>query len=461
MIPLPDTDSILASLRRSPLWDDAAEILQTLHDGGYQALLAGGCVRDALLGRPTKDIDIATAAKPDQIETLFKDRTLPVGKAFGVILVKGAKQKTNVFEVATFRADGDYRDGRHPDEIRFADAEADAQRRDFTINGLFFDPHEKRLLDFVNGLADLKAGVVRAIGDPSRRFAEDKLRMLRAVRFAGTLGFALDPATASAVRENAPRLRCVSPERIGQEFSRMLTESRKPSATLERLHDLKLLPLFLPEVEALRGVRQPPRFHPEGDVWTHTCMMLDKLPAPRDLDLAYAVLLHDIGKPRTTFVTRNDDGSEKIQSPCHADVGAAMVPDILMRLKQPSARIERVEAMVRRHMTFINLTQMRRSTLRRFMGAPTFPLELELNRLDIECSCGDQALIDAVRNLWEEFANEPVLPAPLVKGRDLIAEGLRPGKQMGKALKQIYDHQLEAPSLTREQLLVWARENEL
>lgn len=454
-----DTAAILSSLRASPLWDDAREILRTLRDGGYQALLAGGCVRDALLGRPTKDIDIATAARPDQVEALFPGRTLPVGKAFGVILVKGATDRKNVFEIATFRADGDYRDGRHPDEIRFADAEADAQRRDFTINGLFFDPQEERLLDFVGGIADLAAGIVRAIGDPSRRFAEDKLRMLRAVRFAGTLGFALDEATATAIRDNAGRLRCVSAERIGQEFSRMLAESRTPSVTLERLHDLELLPLFLPEVENLRGVRQPPRFHPEGDVWTHTCMMLDRIPAPRDLDLAYAILLHDIGKPRTTFVTEEADGSEKIQSPCHADVGADMVPGILTRLKQPSQRIDRVEAIVRRHMTFINVTKMRRSTLRRFMGAPTFPLELELNRLDILCSCGDQSLIDAVRKLADEFANEPALPPALVKGRDLIAAGLQPGKRMGKALKQIYDHQLETPDATREDLLAWAREN--
>ena len=429
-------------------------VVRDLDAAGHLALFAGGCVRDAALGRPVHDIDIATSARPEQVEEVFRGRTIPVGKSFGVVVVKTPH---HTFEIATFRADGEYTDGRRPDSIRYANAEADAQRRDFTINGLFYNPLTDERLDYVGGLAVLKRRVVRAIGVPAERFAEDKLRMLRAVRFASVLGFDLDPATAEAIREAAPRVRSVSAERIGAEFTRMLVESLRPSRMLEMLHDLRLLPVFLPEIEAMRGVRQPPQFHPEGDVWTHTCMMLDRIPAPRDPDLAYGALLHDVGKPRTTVVTTEPDGSSRIRSPNHADVGGDMVPDILRRLRQPAARIETVEAMVRRHMTFPSVPQMRKAKQRRFLGAPTFPLDFQLFELDTACSTGDPSLVETVRAIADEYAKEPALPPPLVMGRDLLAAGFQPGPGMATLLRRLYDAQLEDPSLTKGDLLAQAR----
>lgn len=435
------------------LYDEAIGVVRDLSGAGHLALFAGGCVRDSLLGRPVHDIDVATSAHPEQVEEIFRGRTIPVGKSFGVVVVKTPH---HTFEVATFRADGAYTDGRRPDSIRYANAEADAQRRDFTINGLFYNPLADERLDYVGGLDDLKRGVVRAIGVPAERFAEDRLRMLRAVRFASVLGFQLDAATAEAIREAAPRVRSVSAERIGVEFTRMLVESQQPSRMLEMLHELRLLPVFLPEIEAMRGVRQPPEFHPEGDVWTHTCMMLDRIPAPRDPDLAYGVLLHDVGKPRTTLVAVGPDGSPRIRSPNHASVGGDMVPDILRRLRQPAARIETVEAMVRRHMTFPSVPQMRKSRQRRFLGAPTFALDFQLFQLDMACSSNDLALVDAVRALADEYANEPALPPPLVMGRDLVAAGFKPGPEMAPLLQRLYDAQLEDPTLTKEALLAMA-----
>ncbi|MFZ4394110.1 MAG: CCA tRNA nucleotidyltransferase, partial [Kiritimatiellia bacterium] len=279
-----------------PQFAAACAILQALRAAGHMALLAGGCVRDALLGRPIKDLDIATSATPDEVVQLFPGATVTVGKAFGVIVVIRDQQP---FEVATFRADSAYSDGRRPDAVRFTDASEDAQRRDFTINGLFYEPVTDEILDFVNGRADLAAGLLRAIGEPAARFREDHLRLLRAVRFTSVLGFHLDPATAAAARACATLLADVSAERIGMEFTRMLCESPRPSQALELLRELNLLDVFLPEVAAMRHVEQPVAYHPEGDVWTHTCLMLDAIPPPREPAIAYAALLHDVGKPPT------------------------------------------------------------------------------------------------------------------------------------------------------------------
>ncbi|NLF22088.1 MAG: CCA tRNA nucleotidyltransferase, partial [Lentisphaerae bacterium] len=358
-----------------PRYAAALKIVTRLHEAGYQALLAGGCVRDALLGRSIKDIDIATSARPDVVEALFAGATYAVGRAFGVVVVL---QDGINFEVATFRADGEYRDGRHPESVRYADADADAQRRDFTVNGMFYDPLARCLLDFVGGRRDLEARCIRAIGDPQARFAEDSLRLLRAVRFAAVLGFSLDERTALAIRTCADGLRQVSAERIGQEVTRMLVESPHPSVAMELLDRLGLLKRILPEVARLRGVAQPPKFHPEGDVWTHTMMMLDRMPPDRGAALAYGVLLHDVGKAETTCTKRDRHGNVVIRSPNHAAVGAAIARRMLMRLKMPVALQETVEALVRRHMTFAELANMRPATRRRFLGAPTFPLDLEL-----------------------------------------------------------------------------------
>jgi poly(A) polymerase len=435
-----------------PLLSAAGEVAATLRTAGHLALFAGGCVRDALLGRPLKDIDIATSATPDEVEQLFAGATVAVGKAFGVIVVC---RPPHTFEVATFRADGDYRDGRRPDTVRFTDAAEDARRRDFTINGLFYDPASGEMLDFIQGRADLAAGIVRAIGAPALRFQEDHLRLLRAVRFTAVLGFRLDPATAAAARAAAPLLADVSAERIGMEFTRMLCEAPRPSEALELLGELDLLPRFLPEVAALRGVAQPPAYHPEGDVWTHTCLMLDAIPAPRDPTLAYAALLHDVGKPPTLLC--GPDGVPRF--PSHAPVGAAMARAILLRLKRPSDLIEAVVIAVDRHMTFVTLPEMRPAKLRRFLGSPTFPLELALHKLDVTNSHGKLEIAVFAEQKIAEFAAEPVLPEAWIKGRDLLALGLKPGPRVGQWLVHAYDAQLEARFPDREALRDWIRQS--
>ena len=419
----------------------ACGVAGELSRAGFQALFAGGCVRDALLGRPLKDIDLATSATPDQVEALFAGRTVAVGKAFGVVLVlRGGFQ----FDVATFRTDGDYTDGRHPGSVTFATAEGDAQRRDFTVNGLFCDPQSGEVTDYVGGLADLDARVIRAIGEPEARFREDHLRMLRAVRFASVLEFRIEAATLQAITDHAEWIRTVSAERIASEFVRLLCESPRPSVGLNLLRECGLLAHFLPEAAALHGTLQPPQFHPEGDVWTHTCLMLDELAAPREPELALAVLLHDIGKPVTFCELPGEEaGLTRIRFPGHAPVGAEMAEAILLRLRQPAARVEAVKALVAGHMQFVEATKMRRAKLRRFLGADCFPHMLELMRLDIRYSNNDFTTWQFLKETFESFKAEPVLPEPLVRGRDLVAWGVAPGPALGAWLNELYDAQLE------------------
>jgi poly(A) polymerase len=437
-----------------PMFQAACEIATVLRDAGHTALFAGGCVRDELLGRPLKDIDIATDAVPNEVERLFAGATVAIGKSFGVILVM---RNGLPFEVATFRADGTYQDGRRPESIRFTNAREDAIRRDFTINGLFFDPFAGDVLDFVNGRDDLAAKVVRAIGDPAARFRDDHLRLLRAVRFAAVLDFQIEPATAAAVREHAALLSSVSAERIGMEFTRMLCEAPRASLALELLLDLKLLPVFLPEVAVLKGMAQPAAFHPEGDVWTHTCLMLDAIPAPRDPALAYAALLHDVGKPPTCVIDPNDAPARTPRFPGHATVGARMAREILMRLRRPGDLIDDVVTAVERHMTFSEVKKMRPAKLRRFMGAPTFPMEKELHRLDVGQSHGKTDLLDFLESKQAELASEPVLPKPWVNGRDLMALHVPEGPHVGRWLQIAYDAQLEGRFPDRDALLAWLR----
>ena len=426
----------------------ARAVAAELARAGHTVLFAGGCVRDALLGRPVKDIDIATSATPDQVEALFAGQTVAVGKAFGVVLVRRGGFS---FDVATFRTDGAYEDGRHPDRVTFATPEGDAQRRDFTVNGLFCEPEEGGgVIDFVGGLADIEARVIRAIGEPAARFREDHLRMLRAARFASVLGFAVEPGTRAAVAEHAAWIMKVSAERVATEVARMLCESPRPSVGLGILRETGLLGHILPEVEALAGTEQPPLYHPEGDVWTHTCLMLDDVPAPRDPVLAWSLLLHDIGKPRT-FIMEGD----RIRFPCHAPVGAELSERILTRLKQPSALIEKVKAVVADHMTFVDADKMRRAKLRRFMGAEAFPVLLQVMRADIRHSNGDFTQWEFLHAAYESFRAEPVLPEPLVRGRDLIGWGIAPGPQMGVLLHDVYDAQLEGRVSTLEEARAW------
>lgn len=418
-------------------------ILETLRQNGHEAFFVGGCVRDVLLGRAPKDWDIATDALPDRIEALFP-KTVPIGKAFGIIVVVPAEGAP--VEVATYRVDSPYADGRRPESVTFTNAREDALRRDFTINALFLDPATNEIRDHVGGRADLAAGLIRAIGDPAVRFAEDHLRMLRAVRFAATLGFAIESATFSAIQARAPQIRRISAERIRDELFRLLTESRKAGEALQLLRDSGLLKEILPEIDAMVGVEQPPEFHPEGDVFTHTRLMLDAMPPQPSLRLALSILLHDVGKPPTAQLVTLPDGTPRWRFESHAAIGADMARAILERLRAPNALTDGVCAIVGNHMRLADAPKMRAPKLRRLLGAPTFDDDLELHRLDCLSS---HALLDVynfLRAEKEKFTAEPVLPPPLVTGRDLIALGHIPGPHFAKILRDAYDRQLEGLS---------------
>lgn len=433
-----------------PDFDKAVNIVKHLTAAGHRALLAGGCVRDMLMGRTAKDFDIATCATPDQVEALF-DNTHAFGKSFGVVQVLIGETP---FEVATFRTDLAYTDGRRPDAVAFSTPEEDAQRRDFTVNGLFYDPLADKVIDYVGGQDDLKRRVIRAIGDPRKRFAEDYLRMMRAARFSSVLEFTLDPATADAIRELAPKIYRISAERIGQELTRLLTESPKAGRGMRTLHDLRLLEHVLPEILPMIGCEQPPQFHPEGDVFVHTMLMLDTMVSPSPT-LAWSVLLHDVGKPPTFAITREPDGSDRIRFNNHADVGAKMAEAILRRLRMSSELTEAVVHCVANHMRFGEVSRMRESTLRKLVGAPTFDTELELHRIDCLSSHNELGNVQILRDFVEKVRNEPVLPKPWLSGRDLIAIGMQPGPDMGRWLKIAYDAQLENQQPDYDALLAW------
>ena len=425
----------------------ALKILKQIRAAGFTAFFAGGSVRDRLLGRIAKDYDIATRATPDQIEALFP-KTVAVGKAFGVIVVVEDGTET---EVATFRADGGYQDGRRPDSIHFRGAEEDAKRRDFTVNGMFYDPVENKIIDYVGGQADLEQKIIRAIGDPEKRFAEDHLRMLRAVRFAHTLGFEIEPATRAAIQKYAPGLAKISAERIENEFSRTLTESLRPGDALKELVELGLMKYIIPEILPMIGQEQPPQFHPEGDVFVHTCLMLN-LMKNASRALAYTVLLHDVGKPATAFM-----GEDRLRFHGHERKSAEMAEDILRRLKLPTKEIKQILTAIDGHMRFKDVQKMNKSTLRKLMGSETFDRELELHRLD--CA-GSHGLLDNYYFLLEkaeEMKNEPILPERWITGKDLKELGVGSGPRMGKLIQLAYDAQLEGHFADRTALLVWLK----
>jgi poly(A) polymerase len=424
----------------------AKAIVEKLRAHGFQALYAGGCVRDHLLGLTPHDYDVATSARPEEVQALFP-RTVPIGAQFGVILVleEGAE-----IQVATFRGDGAYHDGRHPESVHFTDAEGDAKRRDFTINGLFYDPMEEKLLDFVGGQEDLQSGIIRAIGIPSERFAEDKLRLLRAIRFATTLGFSLDLATEKALQEGASEIHAVSAERIREELVKILISPHRLRG-FDLLNESGLLREILPEIEALKGCDQPPEFHPEGDVFIHTRLMLSLLAPQASLSLVLAILLHDIGKPATRLV----DETGRIRFNGHEGVSSKMALQLLQRLRFSNELIEAVIPAVLLHMSFKDVPKMRIATLKRMMARSTFDEELELHRIDCLASHGmldNHALLLAKR---EEFSHEPLIPAPLITGHDLIAMGWKPGKQFSKVLQSLQNRQLEGTLTTREEALAW------
>ena len=404
--------------------------------------MAGGCVRDKLLGREPKDFDIATSARPAEVLALFP-KSNEVGAHFGVVI---AKHRGHHIEIATFRTDGCYKDGRRPESVTFSTPEEDAQRRDFTVNGLFERPDTREIIDHVGGVADLRARRLRAIGDPVARFQEDALRLLRAIRFSTVLGFEIEPETMAAITTCAGLLERISPERVRDEFAKILTAPRRREG-VELLVKTGLMAHIMPEFLATIGCEQPPEWHPEGDVYTHTCIMLDMLAEDAPLDLCLAVLLHDIAKPPCqTF-------DDRIRFNGHDAMGAEMAGTILHRLRFPNGVIAAVVPMVARHMQFMNVQQMRTAKLKRFMAEPTFLREMELHRVDCGSSNGFTDNYEFLQTKEVEFAAEPLIPLPLVTGRDLIQLGLQPGPRFKELLDAVQTEQLEGRILDREPAL--------
>lgn len=402
-------------------------------------------MRDLLLGKEPEDYDVATSATPDHVQQYF-EQTYPVGAQFGVILVEIGNK--DFVEVATFRSDVSYSDGRHPDAVRYTQsAKEDVQRRDFTINGLLLDPENDQVLDYVGGQMDLKNGIVRAIGVPARRFEEDKLRMLRAVRFAARFGYKIEDETFSAIRDLAGEIKQVSRERVRDELLKMLTEGHARRA-FELLDASGLLGYILPEIKRMQGVEQPPQFHPEGDVWIHTLMLLEQLPAGVSPTLALGALLHDVGKPATFRVA-----PDRIRFDGHVEVGEKVAADILHRLRLSNDETAQVLALVANHMRFADVAKMKDSTLKRFFRLPRFDEHMELHRMDCTASHGKLDLYDFTRRKLEETPPQEIRPAPLVTGNDLIAAGYEPGPRFKEILEAIEDAQLEGRLQSREQAL--------
>jgi poly(A) polymerase len=443
----------------------AIEIVRRLRDRGYQAFLVGGCVRDLLLGREPADWDVSTDARPEEVMRIFP-KTWAVGAQFGVVLVPvysvssdgasshGAETTSHqspatshlTVEVATFRSDGLYTDGRHPDEVTYSkDPREDVQRRDFTINGLLLDPTTNQVLDFVGGRADLHHEIIRTIGSPEKRFGEDKLRMLRAVRFAARFGYKIEAETMRAIRELAPQIAQVSRERVRDELTKMLTEGRARRA-FELLDETGLLHEVLPEVERMKGVEQPPQFHPEGDVWIHTLIMLEMLPPIASRTLGWGALLHDVGKPPTFRVA-----PDRIRFDNHVEVGVAMAEEIGRRLRMSNEDIQQIVALVGQHMRFADALKMKPSTLKRFMRQPRFAEHVEMHRIDCLASHGDLTTHDYLRKKLEETRPEEIRPRPLLTGHDLLAMGYKPGPGFREILTALEDAQLEGRISTREQ----------
>ncbi len=434
----------------------ATEIVRTLRDHGHQAYLVGGCVRDLLLGREPADYDIATDAVPARVMQIFPN-TWAVGAQFGVVLVPmsreeqppGLTEHPNAIEVATFRSDGLYTDGRHPDEVRYStDPREDVQRRDFTINGLLLDPLDgDKVIDFVNGRADLEARLVRTIGAPERRFAEDKLRMLRAVRFAARFSYDIHGLTFDAMRRLAPEICQVSRERVRDELTKMLIEGQARRA-FELLDESGLLRHVLPEVETMKGVAQPPQYHPEGDVWVHTLMLLQGLEPQCSRTLAWGALLHDVGKPPTFRVA-----PDRIRFDGHVEVGTRMAEEICHRLRMSNDDTEQIAALVANHLRFADVMKMKQSTLKRFLRLDRFHEHLEMHRLDCLSSHGDLTLYEYARNKFEATPVEQIRPQPLITGNDLIAAGYKPGPRFKDILSLVEDAQLEGTLTTKEEAL--------
>ena len=451
----------------SEIKEHAERIIRTLREQGYQAYLVGGCVRDLLLGREPADYDVATDATPDEVMRIFPE-TYAVGAQFGVVLVPGsapssgvptselnhnASSKAGGVEVATFRSDLGYSDGRHPDQVRFSKSpREDVERRDFTINGLLLDPMTNEVLDFVGGQDDLQARVIRTIGQPELRFAEDKLRMLRAVRFAARFGYAIASETFAAIRKLAPGVHQVSRERERDDLTKMLTEGHAREALL-LLDETGLLREVLPEISAMKGVQQPPQFHPEGDVFVHTLLLLQNLPHPCPPALAWGALLHDVGKPATFRFA-----PDRIRFDGHVAVGVKMAEEICRRLRFSNHDTEQILALVENHMRFAHVPQMKESTFKKFVRLPRFEEHLELHRLDCLGSHGDLTSYQFTRQRIASIPPESIRPVPLVSGDDLIAAGYEPGPRFKEILSVVEDAQLEGRLPSKESAMQYVRQ---
>lgn len=426
--------------------ENAIFVVRRLRQEGFEAYFAGGCVRDMLLDKEPRDYDIATSAHPEDVQRLFAE-TVSVGAQFGVILVH---VEGHPFEVASFRHDGPYLDGRRPSEVRYGSLEEDVQRRDFTINGMIYDPIADRVIDLVEGRQDLAHQRIRAIGAAERRFAEDRLRMLRAVRFAASLNFAIESATFAAIQRLAPTIIDIAWERIGDEITRILTEGAARRG-FELLDESGLLKILLPEIEALKGIWQSPDYHPEGDVFKHTMLLLNHMQAPSET-LAYGCLLHDVAKP-LCFKREGD----RVTFYGHTDKGAIMAEDILKRLKRGRAVWERVNYLVHNHLRHVQAPDMRLSTLKRFLREDGIEELLELTRIDALSSSGDLRHYQFCKDRLDQLDEEEIRPAPLVRGSDLIEMGFKPGPMFAEILRQVEDQQLGGELGSREEALDWVK----
>ena len=429
----------------------AVEIIGKLQEEGHVAYLAGGCVRDMLRGEIPKDYDIATSALPEQITSIFS-KTREVGVHFGVVIVIKDNQ---AFDVATFRNDGSYKDGRHPEDVTFSTPEEDTARRDFTINGIFFDPISQKYIDFVDGRSDIEKKVVRAIGDPDLRFQEDHLRLLRAVRFAARFNYEIEEKTWKSIKLNASGISKISKERVRDELTKILLNENRVLG-FDLLVDSGLMEHIIPEILQLKGCEQPPQFHPEGDVFVHTRLMLSLLKDNPSIELVLSVLLHDIGKPATYSF---DEAADRIRFNGHDKLGAEISNQILRGLKFSNSIIEDVVQMVANHMTFKDVQKMRQSKLKRFMSRSTFSDEKELHRVDCLGSWGGLDNYDFLNEKMIEFANEPIIPTPLLTGKDLIEFGWAPGPKLGETLNSVQDLQLEGTLNSKEEALEWVKAN--
>ena len=429
----------------------ASHICRTLREAGHQAYLVGGCVRDLLLQREPQDYDVATDGTPDRVQELFPG-SITVGVRFGVVIVVADGVQ---IEVATFRSDVGYSDGRHPDSVVYSlHPEEDVRRRDFTINGLLMDPQTGEVLDYVGGRADLKARIVRAIGNPALRFAEDRLRMVRAVRFAARFRYTIEPATLAAIPPLAAEIRNVSAERLREELTRLLTEGAARRG-FELLEGSGLLEPLLPEIARMKGVEQPPQFHPEGDVWVHTRLMLEGLQAGCSATLAWGVLLHDVGKPPTFAPPTGPE--DRIRFDGHVEIGARMAEEICRRLRFSNHDTEQIVALVANHLRFKDVFQMRPATLKRFVRLPLFEEHLELHRLDCLASHGNLEAYEFMRHFLATTPPEQVRPPRLITGDDLAHLGYSPGPRFREILQEVEEAQLDGRISTREQALDFAR----